>query len=493
MKKQDFLNLANQNYTHIPVYREVAADLDTPLSAYLKLAKTKHSFLFESVQGGERWGRYSIIGLQCHEMLQVHGNKISLTRADQSVQHFEHADPLQWIEEYRQQFSVPEIEGVPRFIGGLVGYFGYDTIRYIEPKLGPCNKRDEFGSADIMLMTSTEFLVFDNLKGSVYIIVLAACQQQDAYQQAQTRIDSIQLDLQKPVSLAAIDCDQENTKQLNFVSGFSEQGFKDAVVKAKQYIAAGDVMQVVLSQRLNAEFNGDAIDVYRHLRRLNPSPYMYYMNMGDFEIVGSSPEILVRQEEQQVTVRPIAGTRPRGHDQQQDLQLEQDLLADPKECAEHLMLIDLGRNDIGRIAQVGSVQLTDKMIVERYSHVMHIVSNVVGTLASGQSCMDVLRATFPAGTVSGAPKIRAMEIIDELEPVKRGVYSGAIGYISWQGNMDTAISIRTAVIKDNIISVQAGAGIVYDSVPDNEWIETLNKAKAVLRAAALAQQVEDEQ
>ena len=249
----------------------------------------------------------------------------------------------------------------------------------------------------------------------------------------------------------------------------------------------------VLSQRLNAEFNGDAIDVYRHLRRLNPSPYMYYMNMGDFEIVGSSPEILVRQEEQQVTVRPIAGTRPRGHDQQQDLQLEQDLLADPKECAEHLMLIDLGRNDIGRIAQVGCVQLTDKMIVERYSHVMHIVSNVVGTLASGQSCMDVLRATFPAGTVSGAPKIRAMEIIDELEPVKRGVYSGAIGYISWQGNMDTAISIRTAVIKDNIISVQAGAGIVYDSVPDNEWIETLNKAKAVLRAAALAQQVEDEQ
>ena len=492
MKKQDFLDLANQNYTHIPVYREVAADLDTPLSAYLKLAHTKHSFLFESVQGGERWGRYSIIGLQCHEILQVHGHNITLTRADQSVQHFEHADPLQWIEHYRQQFRVPEIEAVPRFVGGLVGYFGYDTIRYIEPKLGPCNKPDEFASADIMLMASTEFLVFDNLQGSVYIIVLAPCAQQDSYEQAQLRIDNIQHDLHKPTSLAAIECAQDDVAELNFVSGFSEQGFKDAVVTAKRYIAAGDVMQVVLSQRLNAEFSGNAIDVYRHLRRLNPSPYMYYLNMGDFEIVGSSPEILVRQEEQQVTVRPIAGTRPRGHDQQQDLQFEQDLLADPKECAEHLMLIDLGRNDLGRIAEVGSVELTDKMIVERYSHVMHIVSNVVGTLAPGQSCMDVLRATFPAGTVSGAPKIRAMEIIDELEPVKRGVYSGAIGYISWQGNMDTAISIRTAVIKDNIISVQAGAGIVYDSVPDNEWTETLNKAKAVLRAAALAQQVEDE-
>jgi anthranilate synthase component 1 len=246
-------------------------------------------------------------------------------------------------------------------------------------------------------------------------------------------------------------------------------------------------MQVVLSQRLNAKFKGNAIDVYRHLRRLNPSPYMYYLNMGDFEIVGSSPEILVRQEGEEVTVRPIAGTRPRGKDEQHDNQLEEELLADPKELAEHLMLIDLGRNDIGRIAEVGSVELTDKMIVERYSHVMHIVSNVTGKLAPGQSCIDVLRATFPAGTVSGAPKIRAMEIIDELEPVKRGVYSGAIGYISWNGDMDTAIAIRTAVIKGDTISVQAGAGIVYDSVPDNEWIETLNKAKAVLRAAALAE------
>jgi anthranilate synthase component 1 len=491
MKKQDFLNLAEQEYTHIPVYREVVTDLDTPLSAYLKLANTEHSFLFESVQGGERWGRYSIIGLKCHETLQVHGHQIRVMRDGQLLQECEHNDPLQWIEDYRQQFKVPEIADVPRFLGGLVGYFGYDTIRYIEPRLGLSDKPDDFGNADIMLMVATEFLVFDNLKGSLYIIVLVPSEQTDGYDQAQQRIDEIQSDLQKPLPLPTLCCDQDEPQELDFVSGFSEQGFKQAVVKAKQYIAAGDVMQVVLSQRLNAHFNGDALDVYRHLRRLNPSPYMYYLNMGDFEIVGSSPEILVRQEEDNVTVRPIAGTRPRGADEQQDNALEKELLADPKECAEHLMLIDLGRNDIGRIAEVGSVELTDKMIVERYSHVMHIVSNVVGKLAPNQSCMDVLRATFPAGTVSGAPKVRAMEIIDELEPVKRGVYSGAIGYISWQGNMDTAISIRTAVIKDNIISVQAGAGIVYDSVPDNEWIETLNKAKAVLKAAALAEQAEE--
>jgi len=491
MKKQEFLNLAKQDYTHIPVYREVVTDLDTPLSAYLKLANTEHSFLFESVQGGERWGRYSIIGLECHETLQVHGHQISVMRKGQPVQQYQHADPLQWIEDYRKQFKVPEIQYVPRFTGGLVGYFGYDTVRYIEPRLGLSDKPDDFGNADIMLMVATEFLVFDNLKGSLYIIVLVANDNSTTYEQAQQRLDEIQSALQTSVSLPPLSCDQDEPKELDFVSGFSEQGFKQAVVKAKEYIAAGDVMQVVLSQRLNATFSADALSVYRHLRRLNPSPYMYFMNMGDFQIVGSSPEILVRQEDDNVTVRPIAGTRPRGVDQQQDHALEEELLADPKECAEHLMLIDLGRNDIGRIAEVGTVELTDKMIVERYSHVMHIVSNVVGQLAPNQSCIDVLRATFPAGTVSGAPKVRAMEIIDELEPVKRGVYSGAIGYISWQGNMDTAISIRTAVIKDNIISVQAGAGIVYDSVPDNEWMETLNKAKAVLKAAALAQQAEE--
>ncbi|MFK7793899.1 MAG: anthranilate synthase component I [Gammaproteobacteria bacterium] len=486
MNKQQFSDLAKQGYSHIPVFREVAADLDTPLSAYLKLANSANSFLFESVQGGERWGRYSIIGLQCHESLQVRGEQIEVIKNGECVEKIQQTDPLQWIDQYRDRFKVPDLEGLPRFVGGLVGYFGYDTIRYVEPKLGKCLNPDEFGTADIVLMLSTEILVFDNLKGSVYIVVLAAAQD-EGFANAQARIDELALGLQKNVPSSPLAVKNSDVPELNFVSGFSEAGFKQAVVKAKQYIAAGDVMQVVLSQRLNAQFQGTAIDVYRHLRRLNPSPYMYYLNMGDFEIVGSSPEILVRQEGEEVTVRPIAGTRPRGNNEQQDSELEKELLADPKELAEHLMLIDLGRNDIGRIAQVGTVELTDKMIVERYSHVMHIVSNVKGKLAPGQSCIDVLRATFPAGTVSGAPKIRAMEIIDELEPIKRGVYSGAIGYISWNGDMDTAIAIRTAVIKDGIISVQAGAGIVYDSVPDNEWIETLNKAKAVLRAAALAE------
>mgnify|MGYP001827726809 CR=1 FL=1 len=489
MNKQQFSELAKQDYTHIPVFREVAADLDTPLSAYLKLANNANSFLFESVHGGERWGRYSIIGLQCDEYLQVHDEKISIFKEGKLAEQTRHPDPLEWIDNYRKRFSVPEIDNIPRFIGGLVGYFGYDTIRYIEPRLGKNNKPDEFGNADIMLMLSTEFLVFDNLKGSVYIIVLAGCETEDNFNRAQQRINDIATGLQENISLAPLDVARDNVRELDFVSGFSEQGFKEAVIKAKDYITAGDVMQVVLSQRLNAKFKGKSIDVYRYLRRLNPSPYMYYLNMGDFEIVGSSPEILVRQDSQEVTVRPIAGTRPRGKNEQQDQALEEDLLADPKELAEHLMLIDLGRNDIGRIATIGSVELTEKMIVERYSHVMHIVSNVKGILAPGQSCIDVLRATFPAGTVSGAPKIRAMEIIDELEPIKRGVYSGAVGYISWQGDMDTAIAIRTAVINDGPISVQAGAGIVYDSVPDNEWIETLNKAKAVLRAAALAEEV----
>lgn len=492
MNPEEISALYKQGYTHIPIVREVAADLDTPLSAYLKLANTPCSFLFESVQGGERWGRYSIIGLQCYEYLTVCANKISVFRQDKLVESVEHVDPLQWINEYRQRFVVPELDDMPRFIGGLVGYFGYDTIRYVEPKLGKCNKRDDMNLADIMLMVSSELLVFDNLKGSIYIVVLAKINATGDVQQAHNRIDQIAQDLTKAVATPQLNVEQQASNELDFVSEFKQEGFKQAVEKARDYIAAGDAMQVVLSQRLSASFDGEALDIYRHLRRLNPSPYMYYLNMGDFEIVGSSPEILVRQEKRQVTVRPIAGTRPRGVNEAHDLELEKELLADPKECAEHLMLIDLGRNDVGRIAEVGSVQLTDKMIVERYSHVMHIVSNVTGTLSKDQSCIDVLRATFPAGTVSGAPKIRAMEIIDELESVKRGVYSGAIGYLAWNGDMDTAIAIRTAVIKDGTINVQAGAGIVYDSVPENEWQETLNKAKAVLRAAALADRSNDE-
>ncbi len=487
MNIQEFSNLAKQGYTHIPVVREVAADLDTPLSAYLKLANEPFSYLFESVQGGERWGRYSIIGLRCEEYVSVRGRQVSVVRAGETIEQTDQEDPLLWLDEYRSRFRVPVLENLPRFVGGLVGYFGYDTIRYIEPKLGVCNKVDELNAADIMLMVSSEFLVFDNLKGSVYIVVLMPASEHADLNHAQRRIDELAQGMQKIVSFPALDVANNIDAELDFVSGFSETGFKNAVNKTREYIIAGDVMQVVLSQRLSAGFNGQAINMYRHLRRLNPSPYMYYLNMGEFEIVGSSPEILVRQENDEVTVRPIAGTRPRGQDEHEDLAFEEELLADPKELAEHLMLIDLGRNDIGRIAQTGSVELTDKMIVERYSHVMHIVSNVTGKLANNHTCMDVLRATFPAGTVSGAPKIRAMEIIDELEPVKRGVYSGAVGYLSWSGDMDTAIAIRTAIIHGNTVHVQAGAGIVYDSVPANEWQETMNKAKALLRAAALAE------
>ena len=494
MNAKQVTTLIEQGYTHLPVVREVSADLDTPLSAYLKLANQPFSYLFESVQGGERWGRYSIIGLPCSEYISIRGREISIIQRGETAEVIEHHDPLAWVDDYRSRFKVPTLEAeldsryidLPRFIGGLVGYFGYDTIRYIEPKLGEANKPDSIEVPDILLMLTQELLVFDNLKGSIYIVVLAELNAEASITTAQHRIDELAESLQKTVELPALVFEKDTDTELNFKSEFTEDGFKQAVEKARDYITAGDVMQVVLSQRLQAKFSGDAINIYRYLRRLNPSPYMYYMHMGDFEIVGSSPEILVRQEQQTVTVRPIAGTRPRGKDEKQDLALEQELLTDPKECAEHLMLIDLGRNDVGRIAEVGSVKLTDKMIVERYSHVMHIVSNVTGKLDEEYSCLDVLRATFPAGTVSGAPKIRAMEIIDELETVKRGVYSGAIGYLAWNGDMDTAIAIRTAVVKDGFVYVQAGAGIVYDSVPDNEWHETLNKAKAVLRAAALA-------
>ena len=358
MNQQEISNLAAQGYTHIPVVREVAADLDTPLSAYLKLANEPFSYLFESVQGGERWGRYSIIGLRCDEYISINGNEISIFQANRCVEQLQHEDPLQWLDEYGQRFKVPSMENLPRYIGGLVGYFGYDTIRYIEPKLGSCDKPDELNAADIMLMMSSELLVFDALKGSIYIVILVAADQQDSFDYAQQRLDSLQAEIQKQMPLPALRLNQTAADDLDFTSGFSESGFKQAVVKAKEYITAGDIMQVVLSQRLSAEFSGNALDMYWHLRRLNPSPYMYYLHMGKFEIVGSSPEILVRQENNEVTVRPIAGTRPRGENDAQDaLRWSRNYLADPKELAEHLMLIDLGRNDVGRIAQTrfGSV------------------------------------------------------------------------------------------------------------------------------------------
>ena len=487
MTPAQFKEYARQGYNRIPVCREVLADLDTPLSAYLKLADGAYTYLFESVHGGEQWGRYSIIGLPCKTRVKISGRQISIEKEGAATENFVHAKPLEWIEEFRRQYQVPDIAGLPRFNGGLVGYFGYETIGYIEPRLQSNSKPDPIGTPDILLMVSEDLLVFDNLSGKMLLLTHADPNQAHALENAQARLTELVNQLHALKARPQPHVSAKQVKESDFISGFTQQGFEDAVLKAKQYITDGDVMQVVLSQRMSIPFSASPLDLYRALRCLNPSPYMYYLNLKDFHIVGSSPEILVRLEDDEVTVRPIAGTRPRGANHEQDQALEQELLADPKELAEHLMLIDLGRNDAGRVAKIGSVKLTDKMIIERYSHVMHIVSNVTGELQDGKNAFDVLAATFPAGTVSGAPKIRAMEIINELEPVKRGIYSGAVGYISWSGNLDTAIAIRTAVIKDRTLHIQAGAGIVYDSVPRNEWDETMNKGRAVFRAVSMAE------
>ena len=487
MTPEQFNTLAKAGHNRIPLMREVLADLDTPLSAYLKLADGPYSYLFESVQGGEKWGRYSIIGLPCRTLMRVRGYSIEIEKDGEIIETHEVKDPLSFIEDFQSHYRMPEVEGLPRFTGGLVGYFGYDTIRYIEPKLANSNKPDPLDNPDILLMVSDEVVVFDNLSGKLYVVIHVNPEIDDAYNVAQQRLDTLVAKLRQATPEYHRDeSTGSEVKESDFVSGFTEDGFKAAVERVKDYIVEGDVMQTVLSKRLSIPFTAEPLDLYRALRSLNPSPYMYFLDLGDFHIVGSSPEILTRVEDGEVTVRPIAGTRPRGKTEEQDKALEAELLADPKELAEHLMLIDLGRNDVGRVAEIGTVELTEKMLIERYSHVMHIVSNVTGKLKKGMSAMDALRATFPAGTVSGAPKIRAMEIIDELEPVKRGVYSGAVGYISWSGNMDTAIAIRTAVIKDKTLHIQAGAGIVADSVPQNEWDETMNKARAVFRAVAMA-------
>ena len=487
MTPEQFKTYAAQGYNRIPLCREILADLDTPLSAYLKLADGAYSYLFESVHGGEQWGRYSIIGLPCKTVIKISGKQITIETNGAITENFNHDKPLVWIEEFKQNYKVPDIASLPRFNGGLVGYFGYETIGYIEPKLANSNKPDPIGAPDILLMVSEEMLVFDNLSGKMLLLTHANPAEENAYENAQQRLDNLVVKLRE---LKAQPQNHPVTKQVaeeDFVSGFTQEGFEDAIVKAKQYISNGDIMQVVLSQRMSIPYTAAPLNLYRALRCLNPSPYMFFLNLNDFHIVGSSPEILVRLEDNTVTVRPIAGTRRRGVTPEQDLELEKELLADPKEIAEHLMLIDLGRNDTGRVVEIGTVKLTEKMIVERYSHVMHIVSNVTGTLKQGKNAFDVLAATFPAGTVSGAPKIRAMEIIDELEPVKRGIYAGAVGYISWSGNLDTAIAIRTAVIKDETLHIQAGAGIVYDSVPRSEWDETMNKGRAIFRAVAMVE------
>ena len=486
MSQQQLDRYAQEGYTRVPLVREVLADLDTPLTAYRKLAQGPYSYLFESVQGGERWGRYSILGLPATEVIRITGQTVSVSN-EQGETTTEVADPIQWIEDYRQQYRSPEIPGLPRFNGGLVGYFGYDSVRYFEPRLGPAPGEDVLGVPDILLMRSEEVVVFDNLRGALFLGVHVDPRDGDAGKQAAHRLDALQAQLRAPLPEPEHTVYGEPVDESDFRSEFPEDQFKAGVEKVREYILAGDVMQVVPAQRMSCPFQAPALDLYRALRYLNPSPYMFYLDLGDFHIAGSSPEILTRAEQGSVTVRPIAGTRKRGANSEEDQALEADLLADPKEIAEHLMLIDLGRNDVGRVAKPGKVSLTDKMVVERYSHVMHISSNVEGRLRADKTALDVLRATLPVGTLSGAPKIRAMEIIDELEPVKRGIYGGAVGYLSWNGNMDTAIAIRTAVMQKGRLYIQAGCGVVADSVPQAEWEETMNKGRAIFRAVAMAQ------
>ena len=483
INQQEFEALAREGYNRIPLVVETFADLDTPLSLYLKLANQPYSYLLESVQGGERFGRYSIIGLPAHTRLTARGRHVEVLQDETVVESAADVNPLDFVKAYQARFKTPPYQGLPRFTGGLAGYFGYETIRYIERKLAATTKPDQIDVPDILLMVSEEIAVVDNLSGKLYFIVYANPARPDAYEKAHQRLHELVAMLRISVSIPEAPRMQASSAS----SEFGEAGFKAAVEKAKRYIYEGDIMQVVLSQRMSQPFTASPLSLYRALRSLNPSPYMFYYDMGDHHVVGASPEILVRLEDETVTVRPIAGTRPRGKTRDEDLALAEELLADPKECAEHVQLMDLGRNDIGRVSQTGSVNVTDNMMIERYSHVMHIVSNVEGTLKPGLDAIDVLKATFPAGTVSGAPKVRAMEIIDELEPSKRGIYAGAVGYLGFNGDMDLAIAIRTGVIKDNMLYSQAGAGIVADSIPDNEWIETQNKARAVLRAAEIVQ------
>ncbi len=486
-----FARLAAEGHTLIPVVREVLSDLDTPLSVYLKLADGPHTYLFESVEGGERFGRYSIIGLPARRVYAFRGRTLEVREHGEVVETREVDDPFAEVERLRAAHRVPRIAGLPGFSGGLVGWFGFECVEAIEPRLGTSDKPDELGTPDILLMLSEEVAVFDNLKGRLYLVVHADPRQPQAHARAQRRLDALAHRLRHGGAGYPETLDPSGLDEADFVSGFTRDGFIAAVEQCKELIRAGDIFQVVLSQRLSVPFRARPVDVYRALRALNPSPYMYFLDVGGTQVVGSSPEILVRLQHDDegrgtVTVRPIAGTRPRGATPGEDAALEAELLADPKERAEHLMLIDLGRNDAGRVSEAGSVRVGERFVIERYSHVMHIVSEVTGRLKPGMRYTDVLRATFPAGTVSGAPKVRALEVIRDLEPVKRNVYSGAVGYIGWHGDGDTAIAIRTAVIQHGRLHVQAGAGIVYDSDPQKEWEETMSKGRALFRAVAQA-------
>jgi len=496
----EFKSLAQQGFNRIPLIAEAFADLETPLSLYLKLAHAKGdgrlSFLLESVVGGERFGRYSFIGLPAHTFLRASGFGIQARTevvCDGQVIETDHGNPLDFIEAYQKRFKVALRPGLPRFCGGLAGYFGYDTARHIEKKLQTSCPPDTLGCPDILLLQCEELAVIDNLSGKLYLIVYADPGRVEAYGTAKKRLRDLKELLRYSVSAPAVKATQAHNAEREF----PKADYLRAVEKAKDLIAAGDFMQVQIGQRIKKRYAESPLSLYRALRSLNPSPYMYYYNFSgaagdDFHVVGASPEILVRQEQtpagQKITIRPLAGTRARGATPEADKATEHELLADPKERAEHVMLIDLARNDIGRIAQIGSVKVTEAFVVERYSHVMHIVSNVEGLLQEGMSNMDVLRATFPAGTLTGAPKVHAMELIDQLEPSKRGLYGGACGYLSYAGDMDVAIAIRTGIVKDQVLYVQAAAGVVADSVPELEWKETEAKARALLRASELVEE-----
>jgi anthranilate synthase component 1 len=491
----EFKSLAQQGYNRIPLMAEAFADLETPLSLYLKLAHGrgdgKHSFLLESVVGGERFGRYSFIGLPARTLLRATGfgaeAKTEVVR-DGAVIETAHGNPLDFIAAYQQRFKVALRPGLPRFCGGLAGYFGYDAVRHIEKKLEDSCPPDTLGCPDILLLQCEELAVIDNLSGKLYLIVYADPGQPEAYANAKKRLRELREALKYSVSAPVVKPSQGYPAERDF----AKADYLKAVDRAKELIAAGDFMQVQVGQRIKKRYTESPLSLYRALRSLNPSPYMYYYHFGDFHVVGASPEILVRQENtpegQKITIRPLAGTRPRGATPEQDKATELELINDPKERAEHVMLIDLARNDIGRIAKTGTVKVTEAFAVERYSHVMHIVSNVEGVLNDGMTSMDVLKATFPAGTLTGAPKVHAMEVIDRLEPTKRGIYGGACGYLSYAGDMDVAIAIRTGIIKDQTLYVQAAAGVVADSVPEMEWRETEHKARALLRAAELVEE-----
>jgi anthranilate synthase component 1 len=492
MTELEFKSLANEGYNRVPLIAEAFADLETPLTLYLKLAQTqnagKNTFLLESVVGGERFGRFSFIGLPATTVLRTFGTRTEIVKNGAVIETHE-GNPLEFVEAYQKRLKVALRPGMPRFCGGLAGYFGYDTVRHIEKTLANTQPKDDLGLPDIQLMVTEELAVIDNLSGKLYLIVYADTTQPESFSKARQRLKDLRMMLRRgvdaPVTSASV--------RTETIRDFPKEEYLKAVAKAHEYVMAGDLMQVQIGQRLRKPYVDSPLTLYRALRSLNPSPYMYFYNFGDMQIVGASPEILVRNEtlpdgEKKVTLRPIAGTRPRGSTPERDVELAKELLADPKEIAEHVMLIDLARNDLGRISEIGSVKVTDRLVIEKYSHVQHIVSNVEGKLKDGLSNLDVLRATFPAGTLTGAPKVRAMEVIDELEISKRGIYGGACGYLSFGGEMDVAIAIRTGVIKDGMLYVQAAAGIVADSVAEMEWQETENKARAVLRAA---EQVQD--